>query len=321
MKKIILNPNICLDEIEITIKKQGWEIIEKKYDFYQSYVSIFDGLNYEAKIDLYIAFRTTGNFTHKIYCYFLEFDTDNIFKISEIKSPEHPKGQMTTRIAAFKYYKTTGNLGFSSYKSPVSGQLYNLSHNYHSFFNSLLATEARNELNYVCILLKYDNHAQSKKRLRYFVNSYKKFIKSFIFKFEKFEISKTRALLKAEMLKRQKRKVTKKVIKPKLKKTVAKSLVNDNSFTETIQKVNKKNSKVKQEKTKIITKKDVITTTTKPIKTKVKLNVAAADNTKTVISKGNVKTIFDHKNMTVKIIKKPIAVKKSTVKLKTKDSK
>lgn len=217
MNKIILNRNICLDEIEVTIKKQGWEIIEKKYDFYQSYVNTFDGLNYEAKVDLYIAFKTAGNFVHKIYCYFLEFDTDNIFKISEIKSPEHPKGQMTTRIADFKYYKTTGNLGFSPYKIPVSGQRYNLSHNYHSFFNSLLATEARNELNYVCILLKYDNHAQSKKRLRYFVNSYKKFIKSFIFKFEKFEISKTRALLRAEMLKGQKKKVEK-VTKSKAKK-------------------------------------------------------------------------------------------------------
>ncbi|WP_425381772.1 hypothetical protein [Spiroplasma endosymbiont of Polydrusus pterygomalis] len=310
MKKIILNPNICIDEIEVAIKKQGWEIIEKKYDFYQSYVSTFDGLNYEAKVDLYIAFRTAGNFIHKIYCYFLEFDTDNIFKISEIKSPEHPKGQMTTRIAAFKYYKTTGNLGFSPYKSPVSGQPYNLSHNYHSFFNSLLATEARNELNYVCILLKYDNHAQSKKRLRYFVNSYKKFIKSFIFKFEKFESNKTRVLLKAEMLKRQKKKITKKVTK---------SLANDNFLAETIQKVDKKNIKVKQETTKIITKKDV--TTTKPVKTKAKLDVTESNNAKTVISKGNIKTIFDHKNMTVKIIKKPIVAEKSIVKLKTKDRK
>ncbi|MBP1525619.1 MAG: hypothetical protein FCO83_01640 [Spiroplasma sp. WSS] len=261
MKKIILNPNICADEIELTIKKQGWEIIDKKYDFYQPYVSIFDNLNYEAKVDLYIAFKTAGNFVHKVYCYFLEFDTNNIFKISEIKSPEHPKGQMTTRVADFKYYKTTGNLGFTPYKSPISGQPYNLSHNYHSFFNSLIESEARNELNYVCILLKYDNHARSKKRLRYFVNSYKKFIKSFLFKFEKFEIRKTRALLRAEILKGQKKK---KVSKP------------------------------------------------------AKRNVIKPNNTETVIIEGNLKTIFDHKNMTVKVIKETDNIEKSTLVSKNK---
>ncbi|WP_338975205.1 hypothetical protein [Spiroplasma endosymbiont of Monopis laevigella] len=84
MKKIILNPNICADEIELTIKKQGWEIIDKKYDFYQPYVSIFDNLNYEAKVDLYIAFKTAGNFVHKVYCYFLEFDTNNILKYQKL---------------------------------------------------------------------------------------------------------------------------------------------------------------------------------------------------------------------------------------------
>ncbi|WP_342253227.1 hypothetical protein [Spiroplasma endosymbiont of Zeiraphera isertana] len=261
MKKIILNPNICADEIELTIKKQGWEIIDKKYDFYQPYVSIFDNLNYEAKVDLYIAFKTAGNFVHKVYCYFLEFDTKNIFKISEIKSPEHPKGQMTTRVADFKYYKTTGNLGFTPYKSPISGQPYNLSHNYHSFFNSLIESEAINELNYVCILLKYDNHARSKKRLRYFVNSYKKFIKSFLFKFEKFEIRKTRALLRAEILKGQKKK---KVSKP------------------------------------------------------AKRNVIKPNNTETVIIEGNLKTIFDHKNMTVKVIKETNNIEKSTLVSKNK---
>lgn len=280
MKKIILNPKICIDEIETTIKKQGWEIIDKKYDFYHSYVSTFDGLNYEAKVDLYIAFRTASNFVHKVYCYFLEFDTDNVFKISEIKSPEHPKGQMTTRIADFKYYKTTGNLGFSPYKSPILGQTYNLSHNYHSFFNSLLESEPRNELNYVCILLKYDNHAQSKKRLRYFVNSYKKFIKLFLFKFEKFEIRKTRNLLKAEMLKGKK--------------------------TEKIMKTNKNNSNSKSRKAqKLGTKKKII----KP------------NNTETVIIEGNVKTIFDHKNMTVKVIKEKLSIENTTLETKTKTEK
>lgn len=316
MKKIILNPNICIDEIEATIKKQGWEIIDKKYDFYQSYVSTFDDFNYEAKIDFYIAIKTSSNFIHKIYCYFLEFDTKNIFKISEIKSPEHPKGQMTTRIADYKYYKTTGNLGFSPYKSPVSGQPYNLSHNYHSFFNSLLVAETINELNYVCILLKYDNHAQSKKQIRYFVNSYKKFIKSFIFKFEKFEISKIRALLRAEMLKKKEKKVTKKLTNRKVKPKISKQLSNNNVTNAVISKVVKKTINLNQQKTKVLAKKEV--SQKKPIN--YKTNTVESDNSKTVIREGNTSTIFDHKNMTVKIINKPKMVKKYKLKFKTKDS-
>lgn len=195
MKKHILKTNICIDEIEkIIAKNKTWDIVDKKYDFYQSYVSVFDNLNYEAKIDLYISFKTKNGFIHKIYCYFLNFDNDNVFKISDIKSQEHPRGQITTRIADFKYYKTTGNLGFSIYHSPIKGQEYNLSHNYHSFFNTLSAKEEDKELNYVCILLKYHNHAQNKKLLRYYVNSYKKFISSFLLKIEKFEIKRLRIL-------------------------------------------------------------------------------------------------------------------------------
>lgn len=226
MKKLILNPSMCIDEIETIIKKHGWEIVDKKYDFYQPYISTFDSLNYEAKIDLYIAFKSTGNFIHKFYCYFLAFDSDNIFKISEIKSPEHPNGQMTTRVAEFKHYRTTGNLGFNLYKSPVFGQAYNLSHNYHSFFNSLIANEANNELNYVCILLKYDNHARNKKMLRYYVNSYKKFIKSFLLKGKKFETRKTRALKKIS------KKTNKKSKKINLKKNI-------NNSTNAANKINK----------------------------------------------------------------------------------
>ncbi|WP_375316849.1 hypothetical protein [Spiroplasma endosymbiont of Virgichneumon dumeticola] len=197
MKKNILKTSICIDEIEKVItKNKDWEIIEKKYDFYQPYVSTFDKLNYETKIDLYISFKTKTDFNHKIYCYFLDFDEDNVFKISDIKSQEHPHGQKTTRIADFKYYNTTGNLGFTAYHSPVKGQEYNLSHNYQSFFDTIVAKEKDKELNYVCILLKYHNHAQNKKLLRYYVNSYKKFISSFLLKIERFETKKIRALEK-----------------------------------------------------------------------------------------------------------------------------
>lgn len=55
MKKHILKKNICIDEIEkIIAKNKKWDIIDKKYDFYQSYFIVFDNLNYEAKVDLYI---------------------------------------------------------------------------------------------------------------------------------------------------------------------------------------------------------------------------------------------------------------------------
>ena len=54
-------------------------------------------------------------------------------------------------------------------------------------------------------------------------------------------------------------------------------------------------SKIKKE----LTKEKVI----KP-KSDVKNNITKPDNNKTVISEGNLKTIFDHKNMTVKIVKK-----------------
>lgn len=211
MKKNILKASICIGEIEkIIAENKTWEIIDKKYDFYQSYVSTFDKLNYEAKIDLYISFKTKNNFIHNIYCYFLNFDNDNdnVFKISDIKSKEYPRGQTTTRVADFKYYKTTGNLGFSTYHSPVKGQEYNLSHNYHSFFNALVVKEEK-ELNYVCILLKYHNHAQNKKLVRYYVNSYKKFISSFLLKIEKFEKKKIRLEKKTAklMIKTNKKKI------------------------------------------------------------------------------------------------------------------
>lgn len=219
-KKNALKPTNYIDEIELIIKKQQWLIVDKKYDFYQSYISTFDGLNYEAKIDFYIAFTTKSNYLHKMYFYFLEFNTNRVFKISDIKSPEHPKGQITTRVADFKYYKTTGNLGFSCYHSPINGQKYNLSHNYHSLFNALMAQDTSQELSYVCVLLKYHNHAKNKKQSRYYVNSYQKFLNAWILKIERFETRKARMLAKQakySMIKAQK--IKHRLIKKPRKKT------------------------------------------------------------------------------------------------------
>lgn len=86
-----------------------------------------------------------------------------------------------------------------------------------------------------------------------------------------------------------KTKQLKPVIKDELKKEVTAEVV-----TPVTKEVKPLVNKAKKEVTKAKTVKS---------KSNVTENITESDNSKTVVSEGNVKTIFDHKNMTVKVIK------------------
>ncbi len=99
----------------------------------------------------------------------------------------------------------------------------------------------------------------------------------------------TDILLGGKSLVDKKTEQSKPVIKDEVKKEVISEVV-----TPIIKEPKSVVSKVKKELTK-----------EKLVKTKsvVKDNITEPDNTKTVVSEGNLKTIFDHKNMTVKVVK------------------
>lgn len=86
-----------------------------------------------------------------------------------------------------------------------------------------------------------------------------------------------------------KTKQLKPIIKDELKKEVTAEVV-----TPVTKEVKPVVNKAKKEVTKAKTVKS---------KSNVTENITEPDNSKTVVSEGNVKTIFDHKNMTVKVIK------------------
>ena len=93
----------------------------------------------------------------------------------------------------------------------------------------------------------------------------------------------TDILLGGKSLVDKKTEQSKPVIKDEVKKEVISEVV-----TPIIKEPKSVVSKVKKE----LTKEKVV-----------KNNITESDNTKTVVSEGNLKTIFDHKNMTVKIVK------------------
>lgn len=130
MNKIVLYPNDCIKEIKEYIIKNNYEIIDEKTKFEYKYISTYDHKEYPIKINWYISFQTKKRIIHKIYFYFLDFHTNDIFKISDIKSKDNPHGQMTTKVADFKHFGKTGNQGFINYR-------YKVSHNYHNFFKVL----------------------------------------------------------------------------------------------------------------------------------------------------------------------------------------
>ncbi len=99
----------------------------------------------------------------------------------------------------------------------------------------------------------------------------------------------TDILLAGKSLVDKKAEQSKPVIKDEVKKEVISEVV-----TPIIKEPKSVVSKVKKE----LTKEKVVKT-----KSVVKDNITEPDNTKTVVSEGNLKTIFDHKNMTVKIVK------------------
>ncbi len=99
----------------------------------------------------------------------------------------------------------------------------------------------------------------------------------------------TDILLGGKSLVDKKNEQSKPVIKDEVKKEVISEVV-----TPIIKEPKSVVSKVKKE----LTKEKVVKT-----KSVVKDNITEPDNTKTVVSEGNLKTIFDHKNMTVKVVK------------------
>ncbi len=99
----------------------------------------------------------------------------------------------------------------------------------------------------------------------------------------------TDILLAGKSLVDKKAEQSKPVIKDELIKEVISKVV-----TPIIKEPKSVVSKVKKE----LTKEKVVKT-----KSVVKDNITEPDNTKTVVSEGNLKTIFDHKNMTVKVVK------------------
>ncbi len=99
----------------------------------------------------------------------------------------------------------------------------------------------------------------------------------------------TDILLGGKSLVDKKTEQSKPVIKDEVKKEVISEVV-----TPIIKEPKSVVSKVKKE----LTKEKVVKT-----KSVVKDNITEPDNTKTVVSEGNLKTIFDHKNMTVKVVK------------------
>ncbi len=99
----------------------------------------------------------------------------------------------------------------------------------------------------------------------------------------------TDILLAGKSLVDKKAEQSKPVIKDEVKKEVISEVV-----TPIIKEPKSVVSKVKKE----LTKEKVVKT-----KSVVKDNITEPDNTKTVVSEGNLKTIFDHKNMTVKVVK------------------
>ncbi len=99
----------------------------------------------------------------------------------------------------------------------------------------------------------------------------------------------TDILLAGKSLVDKKAEQSKPVIKDEVKKEVISEVV-----TPIIKEPKSVVSKVKKE----LTKEKVVKT-----KSVVKDNITESDNTKTVVSEGNLKTIFDHKNMTVKVVK------------------
>ncbi len=99
----------------------------------------------------------------------------------------------------------------------------------------------------------------------------------------------TDILLAGKSLVDKKAEQSKPVIKDEAKKEVISEVV-----TPIIKEPKSVVSKVKKE----LTKEKVVKT-----KSVVKDNITEPDNTKTVVSEGNLKTIFDHKNMTVKVVK------------------
>ncbi len=99
----------------------------------------------------------------------------------------------------------------------------------------------------------------------------------------------TDILLAGKSLVDKKAKQSKSVIKDEVKKEVISEVV-----TPIIKEPKSVVSKIKKE----LTKEKVV-----KAKSVVKDNIAEPDNTKTVVSEGNLKTIFDHKNMTVKVVK------------------
>ncbi len=99
----------------------------------------------------------------------------------------------------------------------------------------------------------------------------------------------TDILLAGKSLVDKKAEQSKPVIKDEVKKEVISKVV-----TPIIKEPKSVVSKVKKE----LTKEKVVKT-----KSVVKDNITEPDNTKTVVSEGNLKTIFDHKNMTVKVVK------------------
>ncbi len=99
----------------------------------------------------------------------------------------------------------------------------------------------------------------------------------------------TDILLAGKSLVDKKTEQSKSVIKDEVKKEVISEVV-----TPIIKEPKSVVSKVKKE----LTKEKVVKT-----KSVVKDNITEPDNTKTVVSEGNLKTIFDHKNMTVKVVK------------------
>ncbi len=99
----------------------------------------------------------------------------------------------------------------------------------------------------------------------------------------------TDILLAGKSIVDKKAEQSKPVIKDEVKKEVISEVV-----TPIIKEPKSVVSKVKKE----LTKEKVVKT-----KSVVKDNITEPDNTKTVVSEGNLKTIFDHKNMTVKVVK------------------
>ncbi|MBP1527213.1 MAG: 50S ribosomal protein L21 [Spiroplasma ixodetis] len=99
----------------------------------------------------------------------------------------------------------------------------------------------------------------------------------------------TDILLAGKSLVDKKAEQSKQVIKDEVKKEVISKVV-----TPIIKEPKSVVSKVKKE----LTKEKVVKT-----KSVVKDNITEPDNIKTVVSEGNLKTIFDHKNMTVKVVK------------------